>query len=228
MLKSLILKMNNKVYDIIKNIFIKFFLFFLIINIIIDENFHKKEFKNLEDYYCQSICKFLYFTTNYNCSSKIFINKDFYEDALEINSNIDLLIDTKLSKLENIFLLVGIIPFLKNNSSLSYKINNKEIYNFFKKFFKNSKNEHNIIKFGYTDFNTFNENLNELLNYKWELIPEKYLLDNLRYVINNYYNETNFDSYQNLLNINYNFYFQKRKKEITFKDLESLLSKCYY
>jgi len=217
-------------YNTIKEIFIKFFLLFLIIItiiIIFDEDFHRKDFNSLEHYYSQSICKFFYFTINYNCTSK-FSKNDFYEDILEINSNIDLLMNIKISKLENTFLLLGIIPFLKKNSTLSYKINNKEIYNYIKKIFKNKKIKHKIIKLNYNDFNTFNEKIDELLNYKWELIPEKVMLDNLRYIINNYYNESNFIIFQKSLYMNYDFYIQKKRKEITYSDLVRLLSKCNY
>jgi hypothetical protein len=217
-------------YNKIKNIFIKVFLLFFIIVIIIDEDCHKKNFNNLEDYFSQSICKILYFTINYDCSLKLFTNNDFYEDIIEINSNIDLLINIKITKLENIFLLLGIIPFIKNNSTLSYKINNKEIYNFFKEIFKNKnkKIHHKFIKFEYIDFKTFNEKMEELLNYKWELMPEKFILDNLRYIIDNYYNESNFDIFQKSLYMNYNFYIHLKKTEITFNNLVNLLSKCHY
>lgn len=215
----------------IKKIFIKFFLLFLIIIIIIiiiDEVYHKKDDVNsLKDYFSQSICKFFYFTIDYNCLSK-FYNNDFYEDVLEINNNIDLLINIKITKLENIILLLGIIPFLKKNSTLFYKINNKEIYYYIKKFFKNKKIKHKIIKLDYNDFYIFNEKVDELLNYKWELIPEKVMQDNLRYIINNYYNESNFNIFQKSLYINYDFYIQRKRKEITYSDLVSLLSKCNY
>ena len=219
--------MNNILYNIIKNIFIKFYLLFLIfitIIIIIDEEYIEKDVNTLEVYFMQSICKFCYFNINYNCSSK-FKNYDFYEDVLEINNNIELLMNIKISKLENIVLLLGIIPFLKNNSTLSYKINSKEIYNYVKKIFKNKKIKHKIIKLDYNDFTNFNEKIDELLNYKWEFIPEKVILDNLRYVINNYYNESNFNIFQKKLNTNYDFYIQRKRKEITYSDLVSLLSK---
>ena len=138
------------------------------------------------------------------------------------------LMNIKFSKLENIVLILGIIPFLKNNSTLSYKINSKEIYNYIKRIFKNKKIKHKIIKLDYNDFTNFNEKIDELLNYKWELIPEKVMLDNLRYVINNFYNESNFNIFQKTLNTNYDFYIQRKRKEITYSDLVNLLSKCYY
>jgi len=219
--------MNDKVYNI-KNIFIKFFLLINVLIIFFDKELYKKDINYLEDYFSQSICNFFYLSINYNCPSKLSMNNDFYEEALGINNNIDLLINIKISKLESIILLLGILPFLKNNSTLCYKTNSKENYNFVKKFFKNKKIKHKIIKFDYNDFNTFNEKIVELLNYKWEIIPEKFILDNIRYIINNYYNESNFDIYQKSLYINYNFYIQKAKIDINLKDLVSLLSKCYY
>lgn len=213
--------------DAMNKKFIKFFLLFLIIIIILDKDYHKKDANSLEEYFRQSICKFFYFSINYNCLLK-FYNNDFYEDVLEINNNIDLLMNIKISKMENIVLLLGIIPFLKKNSTLFYKINNKEIFYYIKKIFKNKKIKHKIIKFDYNDFKTFNEKLNELLNYKWELIPEKVMLNNLRYIINNYYNESNFDIFQKSLYMNYDFYIQRKRKEIAYIDLVSLLSKFYY
>ena len=135
--------MNDIKFNKIKNIFIKFYLLFLILIIIIiniGEDSFEKEVNTLEVYFMQSVCKLCYFNINYNCSSK-FKNYDFYEDVLEINNNIELLMNIKISKLENIVLLLGIIPFLKNNSTLSYKINSKEIYNYIKRIFKNKKNK---------------------------------------------------------------------------------------
>lgn len=213
--------------DTMNKKFIKFFLLFLIIIIILDKDYHKEDANSLEEYFSQSICKFFYFSINYNCLSK-FYNNDFYEDVLEINNNINLLMNIKISKMENIVLLLGIIPFLKKNSTLSYKINNKEIFNYIKKNFKNKKIKHKIIKLDYNDFKTFNEKLNELLIYKWELIPEKVMLNNLRYIINNYYNESNFDIFQKSLYMNYDFYIQRKRKELAYIDLVNLLSKCYY
>lgn len=211
-----------------KNICIKLFLFFIAINIIIEENNQEKEIYKLPNYYSKSICKFFYFTINYNCSEKIFSRTSFYDEILEINRNINLLINVKKSKLENILLLLGIIPLLKNNSTLSYKINNKEINFFFKNTFKNKRIKYKIIKFDYNDLNIFNEKINELLNYKWELIPEKFILDNLRYVINNFYNESSFEIFQKSLNKNYKFFIKIKKKEMSYENIESLLSKLLH
>jgi hypothetical protein len=62
----------------------------------------------------------------------------------------------KIPKLENIFLLLGIIPLLKNNSTLSYKINNKGIYKLFKKIL-NKKIKYKVIKLDYNYLLYFNK-----------------------------------------------------------------------
>ena len=151
-----------KTLYLIYNICIKLFLLFLIVSLMLEKVYHQIEGNNdLEFYFSQSICKFLYFTLNYNCPLSFFTNADFYNDILEINSDINLLMNNKREKLENIFLLLGIIPFLKNNSTLTYKINNKEIYKFLKMILK-KKIKYSVIKLDYNDFLSFNTKMKKL------------------------------------------------------------------
>ena len=103
---------------IITNFSFKLFLFFIIINIILEENSQKKETNKLENYYSKSICKLFHFSINYNCPITIFSSSSFYDEVLEINKDINLLINAKKSKLENLLFLLSIIPFLKYNSTL--------------------------------------------------------------------------------------------------------------
>ena len=154
----------------------------------------------------------------------MYTNDNFYNDILEINNNIKLLMNINKSKLENIFLLLCIIPFLKNNSTLTYKINDKGIYKHFGKKL-NKKIKHKIVNLYYDDLQYFNKNIEHLLYYKWELIPNNFMLNNLRYIINNYYNEPNLDVFQKSLNINYKAYIQNKKNEMTFVEIKELLSK---
>lgn len=67
--------------------------------------------------------------------------------------------------------------------------------------------------------------MKKILYYEWELIPKKYMLDNLRFIINNYYNETNFDVFQESLNMNYKSYILKEKNKILSDEMKNLLSK---
>ena len=49
------------------------------------------------------------------------------------------------------------------------------------------------------------------------------MLDNLRSVLNNFYNESNFEIFQKALYKNYKFYIQNKKNELTYEDIERLL-----
>ena len=216
-----------KTIYLIYNICLKLFLFFLIINLIVEKELHQKEGNDLENLFSKSICKLLYFTLNYNCSIQFFSNDNFYNDILEINSDINLLMNIKISKLENIFLLLGIIPLLKNNSTLSYKINNKGIYKLFKKIL-NKKIKYKVIKLDYNYLLYFNKIMKVLLYYIWELIPKQFMLDNIRYFINNYYNESNLVVFEESLNLNYKSYIQNKLNEMTFEKIKNLLSKFHF
>jgi len=213
-----------KTYLLIDIICIKYILFFLIINLNIEQDYHKKEVNSLAYYFSQSICQFLFYSINYKCPMNFYSNDNIYNDIIAINRDVNLLINIKKSKLENIILLLGIIPFLKNNSTLSYKINNKGIYKFFKKILNNSI-KYKVIKFVYNDLHTFNKIIEKLLYYEWELIPKKFMLDNLRFIINNYYNEENLDIFQKSLNMNYKSYIQSKKFEMTYDEIKNFLSK---
>ena len=200
---------------------IKIILFFLITNLIFEKESHQKE---IEYYFSESLCQLFSFTINYKCYENFLTDSNFYIDILEINSNANLFINIKKSKLENIFLFLSIIPFLKNNSTLYYKINDKGIYNLFRKIL-NKQIKNKIIKLDYNDIHPFNINMKELLYYEWELIPKQIILDSLNYIINNYYNEKNFFIFQATLNMNYKSYIQNKMNQISYEEIRYLLSK---
>ena len=146
---------------LVDNICFKLFLAFLIVNLILEQELHKKEANNLEYYFSQSICQLIYFRINYNCVTNLYTNDNFYNDISGINHNINLLMNINKPKLENIFLLLSIIPFLKNNSTLTYKTKNKGIYKYFgKKLNKKVRNKN--INFDYDDLHYFNKNIENL------------------------------------------------------------------
>ena len=103
----------------------------------------------------------------------------------------------------------------------------KEIYKIFKKIF-NKEIKNKIINLDYNDLHSFNKKMKNLLYYKWELIPKQFILNNLRHIINNYYNEPNLEVFQESLNMNYKAYIQNKIKEITYKEIKNFLSKYYY
>ncbi len=189
------------------------------INKIADDN------NTLDYYFSYSICTLLYFANNYNCSDNIFINNNIYEDIVENEQKISLFIDIKKTKIENILLLIGIIPFLKNYSTITYKINKKEIYKIFKNIFKNKKIKNKIIKISEYDLNYLLEKFNDLINYKWEFIPNKELLNNIRYIINNYYNNSYLEIFDKSLNLNFKYFLRSKKDYLSLRELNALMSK---
>jgi hypothetical protein len=211
-------------YFFIYNICIKFFLIFLIVNLIPKKEYLPEDVNDLEYYFSHSLCQLLSFSINYKCFENFFKNDNLYLDIFEINSNVNLLMNFRKSKLENIILLLSIIPFLKNNSTISYKINSKGLYIFFKKVLK-KRIKYKKIKLDYNDLYLFNIRMKELLYYEWEYIPNQFILNNFRHIINNYYNETNSESFQNILNIYYKSYINNKKDEMSFEEINDLLSK---
>ena len=210
------------------NICIKFIIINFILLIAINKGSKIKEDDNSLMYYLSySICKFLYFRINYNCSKNIFIDNNFFDNTVEISKKINLYINIKKTKIENIFLLIGIIPFLKNNSTITYKINKKEIYKLFKNIFINKKIKNKIIKLNEYDMKFFIEKINYLINYKWELIPLKKISNNIRHIINNYYNESCLIIFDKSLNLNFKYYIQSKKNKLSINDIKDLMSKSY-
>lgn len=207
------------------NLFIKFCIIILILlNANNKNDNHIKDNNSLEYYFTYSICKYLYFQIKYNCSDNIFIDYNFYENIVEISQNINLYINMKKTKIETIFLLVGIMPFVKNNSVITFKINNMEIYKLFQIIFKKKKIKNKIIKLNENDLQFFIENFSYLLFYKWELIPFKKILNNIRYIINNYYNESCIELFEKSLNLNFKYYIQN-KKILSLLEIMDLMSK---
>lgn len=182
---------------------------------------------SFENYLCLTLNKLCYSKINYNCSNEQFSNRNFYENIEEYKKNINILLNIKKTKIENIFLLLAIMPILKNNSTILYKINNKDIFNLFKKIFINKKIKNKIVKICENDFHYFNENFYHFLRYKWELIPKKIILNNLRFIINNFYNESCLEIFDKSLNLNFKFFIKKEKNKLSSNDINNLFSKFF-
>ena len=215
----IIVKNKNKFILFIKIIIITFFLFLKI---------NKNENKSLKYYFSYYIFKFFIFKDNFKCINQIFKNKNFYDNIKENKKSINYIINIKKTKIENILILIGIVPFLKNKSNILYKINNKEIYNIFKKIFIDKKIKNRFIKINEYDFHYFIENFNDLVNYKWKLIPDKNIIDNIRYILNKYYNEFCKELFDKSLNLNFKNFIHNKKGILSFKAMEKLMSKSFF
>ena len=155
----------------------------------------------------------------------IYINQNFYDNLKDVKQNIRLTLNNiNKSKIENIIILIGLIPFIKGNSKIEYIIKNKDIYNYFKIYTNIRIKKNNIVSLRNSDYYYFNDKFYELLNYKWELIPNKYILNHLRYIIKNHYNASCLNIFDNSLNLNL-YYYIKKKKFLSFGKINDFISK---
>lgn len=152
------------------------------------------------------------------------INNNFFKIMDKIKSkNINLNLNPKITNIENIFILIEIMPFIKRNIIIK-KYNNNKIFQLCKKIFKDKK-ESNIIIINQKDFYYFKKNFYEIVNYKWEIVPNITLINELRYLIQNYYNEICLEIFDSALNLNVNNYIQINKNFFSFEDIKYLMSK---
>lgn len=157
---------------------------------------------------------------------KKYINKNF---LILINKfkllNLKFSLNKNKAKIENIFILIEAIPFIKKKIIIKQK-NNKEIYELFENIFKmNNKRDNGIIIIRKRDYLYIIQIFKELINYKWELIPTKIELNFLRYIINNYYNEKCLIIFDKALNLNFKYYIKNNKNKLVNKDIINLMSK---
>jgi hypothetical protein len=105
--------------------------------------------------------------------------------------------------------------------------NNKDLYIFIKDIFKIKKINNGFIYINKKDFKYIIKYFNKIIYYEWELIPKKFLINDLRFVINNYYNEICLEIFDNALNYNLQSYIKNNKKILNDKDIINLMSKYY-
>ena len=125
-----------------------------------------------------------------------------------------------------ISILIGIMPYLTKYSKIINKDvikNNKLFLNIFTA--KQIKN--NNYRIDKNNFNQFSTKFKELLYYKWEFIPNNNLINNLRYIINKYYNDYCLEIFDKSLNLNYYHYINENKKKLFFKKISNLMSKFF-
>ena len=240
--------MNNISYSnkIKKNIFL--FLFLLLTIPILNDLFKYKlfmkncysrkneiasinNFKDIYDsnsfefYYSNFLCSLLFLDNEKNCLNEVLTNYNFFYSVKFVKSNITLCININKTLLENILLIIAIIPFLKNNSTIIYDIGNNNSKQLYNKLFKYKKIFHRKIIIDIYDLEIIKNAFNILINYNWEIFPPKQILDNIRYIINNYYDELSSNIFDISLNKNYEYFIQNHITNNSHKTFEQLLSK---
>ena len=141
------------------------------------------------------------------------------------------LIDTKKAfalfrnknKIENIFILIIIFPFLKEEILITKR---NPFYPFIKHIF--NINDSKIIKICKNNKTYFSNKFKELLNYKWEILPNKNKTNYIRHIIYHYYPKECLILYEQSLNLNIRHYIEKNRQKMTYEKINILLSKnCY-
>ena len=125
----MIVSLNIKLNLIKKN----FVIILLVLHFTINFDRIKKNNKSvlssnnntIEFYFSKFLCKLLVMNNEKSCKNELINNYNFFYEVKYIRRNINFSVDIKKSLIENIFIVVGTIPFLKYNITINYKINNK-------------------------------------------------------------------------------------------------------
>lgn len=219
---------NNNIFFVFKTFFI-LSLFFnnLIVQLRFDDN---NLLKNKNCYYYGNISD-LKIPRMYICNSINSLDYNFYSYNNNILNNIDLLIiNSQQSKIYNLLFLIGIMPFLNKDSIIYLKINSRENYKLFKNKIKFITIGNKLAFINKNSYDDFANNFRDIITYKWEIFPDKRFIYNIRYILNNYYNDPFVDifddalinNYKNFINTNNTFSF------LNSDDVNKLMSKFLY
>lgn len=151
-----------------------------------------------------------------------FITLDCYKDyfdSLNMNNRLDLF--TNLTYIENIFILIIIVPFIKKEIIITRK---SKIYKISKNVFNIKTNDN--IRINKTFLNTINENFFDLIYYEWESFPNSKKINYLKFILRYYYNQECLRIFLKALNMNI-ITFSFNKKEKSTDIIYDLMSKFY-
>ena len=140
-------------------------------------------------------------------------------DLLNKNNNFDLF--NNKTRIENIFILIMVFPFLKKEIIITKK---NAIYILCKKFFNFNKKRLKINKNHLTNFSVI---FKSFIFYKWETFPNRNKTNYLRHILYHYYSDECLNIYELSLNINIKYYFDK-KEEKSYELLSDLMSKILF
>ena len=178
---------------------------------------------------------FLYSTIEYRLYLRKSFNHyfilDYPEVSIDIYKNIfDLLnkkntldILRKETKIENIFVLITIFPFLRKKIILTKKNSIYKLYNHLLNF-----NNKRIIEIKKEQILNFSLKFKDLLYYKWELLPNKNITNYIRHILYHYYSEECLHIYDKSLNLNFKYFINDNKKQQSNEFISDLMSKISY
>ena len=157
-----------------------------------------------------------------------FINNKDFQFMKDINKNkFNLILSKKKNRIEIIFILIQAIPYI-NKKIIIEKKNNEEVFEILKNIFHIEKLKKDILYIRKNNIDYIIQNFKELIYYKWEYLPNTNLINSLRYIISNYYNENCLELFDKALNLNFEDYINKNKSNFTSKDINKLMSKFVF
>ena len=163
-----------------------------------------------------------------NFKNEHYNNNHYVEFMINISKkNLCDLLNEKKYKNEIIILLINYIKFIKKKNIIN-KNKNKKTYLLLKNIYKNKFYKEEYIGIYKNDYYYLIQQFDEIINYKWEIIPEKILIDNLRYIIRNYYNEKCLEAFDKALNYNLRIYIQNNKNNFSYQEISHLMSKYFF
>lgn len=171
---------------------------------------------------------YFFFLTEFKIKKINFISFYFADDNLNnlnlINSNKNLLLNFNKTKIENIFILIALMPFLKSTLKIKKTKKRSELFELIKYIF-NRTEKNNYIRINPNDFHYFLKKFNNTINFQWELIPNTNIINNLRYILIKYYNKVCLEIFDKSLNYNFELYIKINKDKLKFNDIFNLMSK---
>lgn len=159
---------------------------------------------------------------NNNFNFENLIKYDIFNQTFNIYINTINKIFTKKTSIEKVFIIIILLPFIKSKK-LIIKNYNKVLNKLFKNIFINNQKNLTIIK-----IQEKNIKINDLLYYKWDLIPEFNLIRLVRYIINKYYSESFLEMFDKSLNLNFKYFIKKNYNNFNFSDINNLMSKIFF
>ena len=139
-------------------------------------------------------------------------------DELNKKHNLDLIL--KENKIETIFILISLIPFLKNEIIIT---DNKYIYPFIRQIFNLEGNK--SIKINKNSKIELSLKFKEIIHYKWEDIPDKNKTNYIRHILYHYYPEECLQVYETSLNLNIKSCIDNNKDKLNYNLISDLMSK---
>ena len=135
-------------------------------------------------------------------------NKLFFNKHNHLNESISyLLSNTKKIKIEKIFAIISLIPFLRSHK-IKVKIRNKIIHELIRTIIPINGFRKNYKDIKKTNKNYYLIDFSDLLYYKWNKIPDINLINNVRFIINNYYSELYLTIFDKALNLNLKYFIK--------------------